>query len=56
LLLLPEYVGIAAGVRNWPVAPSGEWRLAEVWLDAEPAGASDGDGEGQSSAAPGVHR
>jgi peptide/nickel transport system substrate-binding protein len=56
LLWLPEYVGIAPGVRNWSVAPSGEWRLAEVWLDAEQAGASNGNGAGEPSAARGVHR
>ncbi len=34
LLLLPEYVGLASAVRNWSAPPSGEWRLADVWLDA----------------------
>src|SRR5208283_4145296 len=31
LVLLPEYVGIAAPVRNWMPARWGEWRLADVW-------------------------
>jgi hypothetical protein len=46
LLVLPEYVGIAANVRNWSAAPDGEWRLADVWLDTEQAGASNGDAGG----------
>jgi len=33
LVLLPEYVGIAAPVRNWMPARWGEWRLADVWLE-----------------------
>jgi len=56
LLWLPEYVGIAPGVRNWSVGPSGEWRLAEVWLDAEEAGAPNGDSGSEPSAARGAHR
>ena len=53
LLLLPDYVGIAPGVRNWTVSPSGEWRLADVWLDSgEPAASNT---ETTPSPAPGVH-
>jgi ABC-type transport system substrate-binding protein len=33
LVLLPEYVGIAASVRNWMPARWGDWRLADVWLE-----------------------
>ena len=33
LVVLPEYIGIAANVRNWSPARWGEWRLADVWLD-----------------------
>jgi hypothetical protein len=33
LVLLPEYAGIAAPVRNWMPARWGEWRLADVWLE-----------------------
>ena len=33
LVLLPEYVGIAAPVRNWMPARWGDWRLADVWLE-----------------------
>lgn len=35
LVLLPEYVGIRANVRNWNASAWGDWRLADVWLDAE---------------------
>src|SRR6266852_4127032 len=34
LLALPEYTGLGASVRNWAAARWGEWRLADVWLDA----------------------
>jgi hypothetical protein len=60
LVLLPEYVGIAAPVRNWMPAHWGEWRLADVWLEkgesapAAPYGGASPD----NSAAPhgrGVH-
>jgi ABC-type transport system substrate-binding protein len=54
LLLLPEYVGIAPNVRNWSVAPNGEWRLADVWLETEQV-AGSGDGSGQPGGARGVH-
>jgi ABC-type transport system substrate-binding protein len=54
LLLLPEYVGIAPNVRNWSAAPSGEWRLADVWLDSgEPANKDSEAAAG--NAAVGVH-
>ena len=56
LLVLPEYVGIASNVRNWSVAPSGEWRLADVWLDSGESAASYGDGSGEPNVARGVHR
>lgn len=55
LLLLPEYVGIAGNVRNWSVAPSGEWRLADVWLDSSESVTSGPDGPPGRSLAPGVH-
>jgi peptide/nickel transport system substrate-binding protein len=56
LLLLPEYVGIAPNVRNWSVAPSGEWRLADVWLDSGEPAAHDSEGTaGGGNAAVGVH-
>jgi peptide/nickel transport system substrate-binding protein len=35
LVLLPEYVGIRATVHNWSASPWGDWRLADVWLEAE---------------------
>ena len=55
LLLLPDYVGIAPNVRNWSGAPSGGWRLADVWLDSgEPQG-SNADAATGHNVAPGVH-
>jgi peptide/nickel transport system substrate-binding protein len=35
LFHLPQSYGLSPRVRDWSPAPSGEWRLAEVWLDAE---------------------
>ena len=55
LVALPEYVGLASNVRNWSVAPSGEWRLADVWLDSGEAAASNGDSSGGRNGAQGVH-
>jgi peptide/nickel transport system substrate-binding protein len=55
LVLLPEYAGIASNVRNWTAAPSGEWRLADVWLDAGEPAASDTEVTPGRNAAPGVH-
>jgi hypothetical protein len=56
LLLLPDYVGLAPNVRNWSAAPSGEWRLADVWLDTSDASTSN-NSEIQKgrNPAPGVH-
>jgi hypothetical protein len=54
LLLLPDDMGIAPAVRNWSAAPSGEWRLADVWLDSdEPAPLNTQPAKSQN-AAPGV--
>jgi peptide/nickel transport system substrate-binding protein len=55
LLLLPDYVGIAPNVRNWAVAPSGEWRLADVWLDSNEPAASNTEAPQGRTTAPGVH-
>jgi hypothetical protein len=55
LVLLPDYVGIAPDVRNWSVAPSGEWRLADVWLDSGDTTAANPESPQGSTAAPGVH-
>ncbi|MGB9469900.1 MAG: hypothetical protein WBQ59_11175, partial [Candidatus Acidiferrum sp.] len=55
LVLLPDYVGIAPNVRNWSVAPSGEWRLADVWLDSGDTTAANPEAPKGSTAAPGVH-
>ncbi|MGB7844879.1 MAG: ABC transporter substrate-binding protein [Candidatus Acidiferrum sp.] len=55
LVLLPEYVGIAPSVRNWTVAPSGEWRLADVWLGAGPPATPDTQVTTGRSVAPGAH-
>ena len=54
LLLLPDYVAIAPAVRNWSVAPSGEWRLADVWLEPSPA-TSNSSSPQTRNPAPGVH-
>jgi peptide/nickel transport system substrate-binding protein len=55
LVLLPEYAGIAPNVRNWTVAPSGEWRLADIWLDAVEPATSHPEVTTGRKAAPGVH-
>jgi peptide/nickel transport system substrate-binding protein len=34
LVTLPDFAVIDARVRNWSPEPWGEWRLAEVWLEA----------------------
>jgi hypothetical protein len=42
LVVLPEYVGIGANVRNWMPSRWGQWRLADVWLEqGETVPASD---------------
>jgi len=33
LVVMPEYVGLSANLRNWMPARWGEWRLADVWLE-----------------------
>jgi hypothetical protein len=55
LLLIPDYVGIAPAVRNWSVAPSGEWRLADVWLDSGESVGSTAATPPSRNPAPGVH-
>jgi ABC-type transport system substrate-binding protein len=55
LVLLPEYVGIAPSVRNWTAAPSGEWRLADVWLESGEPAASNTEPATGRNAASGVH-
>jgi ABC-type transport system substrate-binding protein len=55
LVLLPEFVGIAPGVRNWTVAPSGEWRLGDVWLDSGEPASPNSEATTGRSVAPGVH-
>lgn len=37
LVVLPDYAGLAPAIRDWQPSPWGEWRLADVWLDASPA-------------------
>ncbi len=44
LVLLPEYVGIRANVHNWHASAWADWRLADVWLDAEDAAPSKSPG------------
>jgi ABC-type transport system substrate-binding protein len=55
LLFLPDYVGLAPSVRNWSAAPSGEWRLADVWLDSAEPAASNSEASQSRNPAPGVH-
>jgi len=54
LVLLPEYVGIAAPVRNWMPARWGDWRLADVWLEKAEGAASapSGGSSPESPSAP----
>jgi len=58
LIALPDYVGIGPAVRNWSPAPWGEWRLADVWLEASesPTSGASGASSGTSAKdrAPGV--
>jgi ABC-type transport system substrate-binding protein len=35
LVVMPEYVGLGAGVRDWMPERWGDWHLADVWLDAK---------------------
>ncbi len=37
LVVLPDFVGLAPAIRDWQPSPWGEWRLADVWLEASPA-------------------
>ena len=44
LVVLPEYIGLSQNVRDWRSARSGEWPLADVWLDLlEPSPAETGN-------------
>ena len=44
LVALPEYIGLSQNVRDWRPARSGEWPLADVWLDLlEPSPAETGN-------------
>jgi hypothetical protein len=44
LVILPEYAGLGANVRNWQPA-WGEWRLADVWLEQNEKASAVQDGE-----------
>jgi len=35
LVMLPEYIGLGTGVRDWMAERWGEWHLADVWLDGK---------------------
>jgi len=48
LVLLPDFVGIRNTVHNWNASPWGDWRLADVWLEA--------DDTSSSKAANGAHK
>lgn len=58
LIVLPDYVGIGSGVRNWSPAPWGDWRLADVWLAPAEATASgvarESSGTSATDRVPGV--
>ena len=54
LLLLPEYAGIAANVRNWSAEPAGAWRLADVWLEPADNTASSPETTNGRATPPGV--
>jgi len=47
LVFLPDYVGVRATVRNWNASAWGDWRLADVWLEPEAAGAGNVPGNTQ---------
>jgi ABC-type transport system substrate-binding protein len=51
LIALPDYVGIGPAVRNWSPAPWGEWRLADVWLEASESTTSGAPGESSGTSA-----
>jgi hypothetical protein len=51
LVVLPDYVGIGPAVRNWSPAPWGEWRLADVWLEAGESTTSGAPGESSGTSA-----
>ena len=59
LVALPEYSGLRQNVRDWRPARSGEWPLADVWLDLrEPRPAETGNSRfgGQIGTNPTSHR
>jgi ABC-type transport system substrate-binding protein len=35
LVVMPEYIGLGAGVHDWMAERWGEWHLADVWLDGK---------------------
>jgi ABC-type transport system substrate-binding protein len=43
LVVVPDFVALDGRVRNWSPAPWGEWRLADVWLDASEAATNERD-------------
>jgi peptide/nickel transport system substrate-binding protein len=51
LVVLPDYVGIGPTVRNWSPAPWGEWRLADVWLEAGESTTLGASGESSRTSA-----
>jgi MarR-like DNA-binding transcriptional regulator SgrR of sgrS sRNA len=38
LVVLPDYIGLGAEVRDWMAERWGEWHLADVWLDGRTGG------------------
>jgi hypothetical protein len=52
LVVLPEYVGLRANVHNWNGSPWGDWRLADVWLEAEDTSSGKAAGSTQKENMP----
>lgn len=49
LVVLPDFVGLSTAIRDWQPSPWGEWRLADVWLEAAPAKAPSGSANANSA-------
>lgn len=50
LVAVPDYAAVDARVRNWAPAAWGEWRLADVWLEAAENSAGGANGMGSTGA------
>jgi ABC-type transport system substrate-binding protein len=52
LVVVPDYAGLAANVRDWQPSSWGEWRLADVWLEPPDAQKNVAAGNTTSGARP----